>query len=98
MEVKVDVTDTKATVTVDGKLTVQTAPDLETAINEIDPQVTNLDIDLANVDYISSAGLRVLLTAHKMMMGRNGMKIIHVNELVDEVFEVTGFKDVLTIE
>ena len=58
MEVKVDVTDTKATVTVDGKLTVQTAPDLETAINEIDPQVTNLDIDLANVDYISSAGKR----------------------------------------
>ena len=99
MEVKVDVTDTKATVTVDGKLTVQTAPDLETAINEIDPQVTNLDIDLANVDYISSAGLRVLVSTEKIAAQRNGkMLLLHPNEEVSEVFDMTGLADVFTIE
>ncbi len=99
MEVKVDVTDTKATVTVDGKLTVQTAPDLETAINEIDPQVTNLDIDLANVDYISSAGLRVLVAAQKKITAAAGnMRLLSPNDEVFEVFEMTGLSDIFTVE
>ena len=99
MEVKVDVTDTKATVTVDGKLTVQTAPDLETAINEIDPQVTNLDIDLANVDYISSAGLRVLVAAQKKVNAAAGnMRLLSPNDEVFEVFEMTGLSDIFTVE
>ncbi len=96
---KVDVTDTKATVTVDGKLTVQTAPDLETAINEIDPQVTNLDIDLANVDYISSAGLRVLVAAQKKVTAAAGnMRLLSPNDEVFEVFEMTGLSDIFTVE
>ena len=99
MEVKVDVTDTKATVTVDGKLTVQTAPDLETAINEIDPQVINLDIDLANVDYISSAGLRVLVAAPKKVTAAAGnMRLLSPNDEVFEVFEMTGLSDIFTVE
>jgi anti-sigma B factor antagonist len=99
MEVKVDVTDTKATVAVDGKLTVQTAPDLESAINDIDSQVTDLDIDLANVDYISSAGLRVLVGAEKLLRSRGGaLRLQHPAEAVNEVFEMTGLNTVLTIE
>jgi anti-anti-sigma factor len=63
--------------------------------NTTGKQVT---LDLAELVYISSAGLRVLLTAHKAMMGKEGMKITHVNDVVQEVFEVTGFSDILTIE
>ena len=99
MEVKVDVTDTTATVTVDGKLTVQTAPDLETAINEIDPQVINLDIDLANVDYISSAGLRVFLAAYKAMSANHGsMRLVGAQPAVLDVLRITGFASVFNLE
>ena len=99
MEVKVDVTDTKATVAVDGKLTVQTAPDLESAINDIDSQVTDLDIDLANVDYISSAGLRVLVAAQKKVNAASGnMCLLSPNDEVFEVFEMTGLSDIFTVE
>ena len=86
------------TIAIGGSLDTMTAPELENEIRTGLDGVDELVMDFANLDYISSAGLRVLLTAHKIMMGCNGMKIIHVNELVDEVFEVTGFKDVLTIE
>jgi anti-sigma B factor antagonist len=55
-------------------------------------------MDFEKLDYISSAGLRVLLSAHKIMSKKGGMKIVKVNEIVDEVFEVTGFKDILDIE
>ena len=55
-------------------------------------------MDFARLDYISSAGLRVLLSAQKTMSKQGSMKVIHVNEMVMEVFEVTGFSDILTIE
>ena len=58
----------------------------------------SLTLDFSKLDYISSAGLRVLLTAHKTMAAKNGLKITNVNEVVQEVFEVTGFADILTIE
>ena len=58
----------------------------------------SLVLDFSKLDYISSAGLRVLLSAHKAMITKGGMKVTHVNEIVQEVFEVTGFTDVLTIE
>ena len=55
-------------------------------------------LDFSGLDYISSAGLRVLLSAHKIMAPKGGMTITHVNEIVQEVFDVTGFADILTIE
>jgi len=57
-----------------------------------------LTLDLSKLEYISSAGLRVLLSAHKVMAGKGGMKVKNVNEIVQEVLEVTGFSDILTIE
>ena len=60
--------------------------------------ITQLILDFSKLDYISSAGLRVLLSAHKAMQKKGYMKIVHVNDLVQEVFDVTGFSDILTIE
>ncbi len=57
-----------------------------------------LMLDFSKLEYISSAGLRVLLSAHKIMSKKGGMKITNVNEIVREVFEATGFADILTIE
>ena len=54
--------------------------------------------DFSRLDYISSAGLRVLLSAHKTMSAKGGMKLTHVNDIIQEVFEVTGFSDILDIE
>ena len=58
----------------------------------------SLVLDFSKLEYISSAGLRVLLSAHKAMSAKGGMKVKNVNEIVREVFEVTGFADILTIE
>ena len=60
--------------------------------------VTALVIDMAALEYISSAGLRVLLSAQKIMNKQGEMKVVHVNETIMEIFEVTGFSDILTIE
>ena len=61
-------------------------------------EATELKMDYSKLDYISSAGLRVLLSAHKAMSKKGGMKVCNVNEIVNEVFDVTGFADILTIE
>lgn len=82
---------------VEGRLDTTTAPELEQEIKNLDG-VDALVLDFSKLDYISSAGLRVLLSAHKTMSGRGGMKVVNVNEIVSEVFEVTGFSDILTIE
>ena len=60
--------------------------------------VDSLTLDFSKLEYISSAGLRVLLSAHKVMSAKGGMKVTNVNEIVQEVFEVTGFADILNIE
>lgn len=60
--------------------------------------MTALTIDMAALEYISSAGLRVLLSAQKVMNGQGEMKVLHVNETILDIFEVTGFSDILTIE
>ena len=60
--------------------------------------MNELTLDFGKLEYISSAGLRVLLAAHKIMSRKGGMKVTNVNEIVNEVFEVTGFSDILTIE
>ncbi|MBQ6290383.1 MAG: STAS domain-containing protein [Clostridia bacterium] len=81
-----------------GRLDTMTAPELEAELNKDLGGVDSLTLDFGKLDYISSAGLRVLLTAHKAMAAKGGMKICNVNEVVQEVFEVTGFADILTIE
>ena len=86
------------TLALEGRLDTTTAPDLEQAIKADLDNADVLVIDFAKLDYISSAGLRVLLSAHKAMAKKGGMKVTHVNEMVMEVFEVTGFSDILTVE
>ena len=81
-----------------GRLDTMTAPELEAELNKDLGGADSLPLDFGKLDYISSAGLRVLLTAHKAMAAKGGMKICNVNEVVQEVFEVTGFADILTIE
>ena len=85
-------------VEVAGRLDTTTAPTLDKTINENIIDVTNLILDLKGLTYISSAGLRVLLSAQKKMQQIGSMKVINVCEEVMEVFEMTGFADILSIE
>ena len=89
---------TDLTLALEGRLDTITAPELEAELKKSLPGAENLCLDFTKLDYISSAGLRVLLSAHKLMSAKGGMKIVNVNEIVKEVFEVTGFADILTIE
>ena len=86
------------TVALEGRLDTTTAPELEQALKESLDGANELTMDFAKLDYISSAGLRVLLSAHKAMSKKGGMKVVNVNEVVSEVFDVTGFADILDIE
>ena len=86
------------TVALEGRLDTMTAPELEAVLKEELEGVADLTFDLEKLDYISSAGLRVLLSAQKTMNNRGTMKVLHANEIVMEIFEVTGFTDILTIE
>ena len=86
------------TLALEGRLDTRTAPELEAELKKSMDGADSLVLDFAKLDYISSAGLRVLLSAHKAMAGKDGMKVINVNEIVQEVFDVTGFSDILTIE
>ena len=86
------------TIALEGRLDTTTAPDLEATLNESLNGVESLTMDLAGLAYLSSAGLRVLLSAQKKMNKQGKMVVRNVNETVLEVFEVTGFTDILTIE
>lgn len=85
-------------IAVGGRIDTVTAPELEKEVLSVSADVTELVIDFEALDYISSAGLRVLLQAQKMMNKRGTMVVKNVNETISEVFEVTGFSDILTIE
>ena len=85
-------------VALEGRLDTVTAPELEQALKGSMDIAEALVMDFAKLDYISSAGLRVLLSAHKTMSKKSGMKVVNVNEIVKEVFDVTGFVDILDIE
>ena len=89
---------TNLEIALEGRLDTVTAPELEKALNESLDTADTLTLDFENLAYISSAGLRVLLSAHKAMSRKGGMKVVNVNEIVKEVFDVTGFADILTIE
>lgn len=90
--------DEKLYVALEGRLDTTTSPELEKELSESLPGVKELVLDLEKLEYISSAGLRVLLAAQKTMSKQGSMKLIHVSDLVKEIFEVTGFVDILTIE
>ena len=87
------------TLTLTGRLDTTTAPQLEKALQENLDGIHSITFDFAGIEYISSAGLRVLLSTQKQMNAAAGtMKLIHANEMVMEVFDITGFADILTIE
>ncbi len=86
------------TLALEGRLDTTTSPELETELKESLDGVTALTFDFSKLEYISSAGLRVLLSAQKTMNKQGAMKLTHVGEIIQEIFEVTGFTDILTIE
>lgn len=88
----------KLTVTVEGRLDTTTAPELEGELKTGLDGVTEFVLDFANLEYISSAGLRVVLSAQKQMNKQGSMKVINVGPEIKEIFDVTGFSDILTIE
>lgn len=88
----------KLTIALEGRLDTSSAPQLESMLKEALRGVTDLEMDFADLAYISSAGLRVLLSAMKVMKKQGSMVVRNVNETVMEVFEITGFADMLTIE
>ena len=98
MKIDRSVENGKVCYALEGRLDTTIAPELERELkNDLDG-ATRLTLDFSKLDYISSAGLRVLLSAHKAMSRKDGMTVTNVNEMVREVFEVTGFSDILNIE
>ena len=87
----------KLTLALGGRLDTTTAPELEAVVSSELDGVQSLTIDLADLDYISSAGLRVLLSTQKTMNKQGEMTVINCSEEIMEIFEVTGFSDILTI-
>ena len=88
----------KAFFALEGRLDTNTSPEMEKELNSALNGIGELVLDFAKLEYISSAGLRVLLSAQKTMNKQGTMKITNVNETIKEIFEVTGFSDILTIE
>ncbi len=97
---KINKTENQAelVLSLEGRLDTSTAPTLEAELKKSIEGKTALVFDLANLEYISSAGLRVLLSAQKVMSRQGNMIVKNVNEAVMDVFEITGFCDILTIE
>ena len=86
------------TLIVSGRLDTQTAPELEKELDSVLADIKELTFDFANLEYVSSAGLRVILKAQKAMNAQGCMKLTGVNDSIMEVFDITGFLDILTIE
>ena len=98
MTIEIKTNAEATTIEVAGRLDTTSAPMLDKTINEDIKNVTNLILDIKGVSYISSAGLRVLLSAQKKMQKIGSMKVKNVCQEVMEVFEMTGFADILVIE
>ena len=98
MEIEKALNGTELTLKIIGRLDTVTAPELEACLTESLDGVANLIMDFAALDYISSAGLRVVLQAQKTMNKQGDMIVKNVNETINEVFEMTGFVDILNIE
>ncbi len=87
-----------ATLIVSGRLDTQTAPELESELDSVLEGLKELTIDFTDLEYVSSSGLRVILKAQKAMSAQGSMKLTGVNDSIMEVFDITGFLDILTIE
>ena len=98
MTIEKNLNGTELNVKVAGRLDTTTAPELEASLKESFTGVEKLVLDFASLEYLSSAGLRVLLQAQKTMNKQGSMKICNVNSDIMEIFDVTGFVDILTIE
>ena len=98
MNLKTKKNGTTLNVIVSGRVDTATAPELEAEVKPQRDGVTSLILDFKDVNYVSSAGLRVLLSLQKKMMTQGEMKLLHVNDVVNDVFEVTGFDEILTYE
>lgn len=98
LDIKKTIEGEKALLELSGRIDSNTAVELEQAVKASIDGVTELTLDMKETEYISSAGLRVLLAAQKQMNKQGKMKVLNVNETVMEVFEITGFADILTIE
>ena len=98
LNIKKTVENGTAAVALEGRLDTTTSPQLEEEVKALLPGLSTLILDFAALEYISSAGLRVLLAAQKQMNRQGEMKIIHVNEVIADIFEVTGFSEILTVE
>lgn len=98
LNIKKELNNDEMTLVLEGRLDTTTAPQLEGELKDSLENIKVLVFDMEKLEYISSAGLRVLLSAQKIMSRQGSMKVIHVCEEVNEIFEVTGFCDILTIE
>ena len=99
MEIKKEQNGDELTIYLDGRLDTTTSPKLEQELKDtLDDNTKKLVIDLENLEYMSSAGLRVLLQAQKRMNKQGEMVVRNVNDTIKDIFEVTGFSDILTVE
>ena len=98
MTIEKTMNGTAAALKIIGRLDTTTAPELEAAIDACAAEIKELVLDCTALEYVSSAGLRVILKAQKRMNTQGNMKLTHVNETIMEVFNITDFADILTIE
>ena len=98
MTIEKKINNEAVTLIVSGRLDTQTAPELENELDSILSGLKELTFDMTNLEYVSSAGLRVILKAQKAMNAQGSMKLTGVNDSIMEVFDITGFLDILTIE
>ena len=98
MTIEKKINQDAVTLIVSGRLDTQTAPELEKELDSILSGLKELTFDMTNLEYVSSAGLRVILKAQKAMNAQGSMKLTGVNDSIMEVFDITGFLDILTIE
>ena len=98
MTIEKTIAGAAADLKITGRLDTTTAPELEAAIDACVGGIQELVLDCAALEYVSSAGLRVILKAQKLMNAKGCMRLTHVNESIMEVFDITGFTDILTIE
>ncbi len=98
MTVEKKIGNESATLIVSGRLDTQTTPELEKELDAVLSGINELTFDFSNLEYVSSAGLRVILKAQKAMNAQGSMKLTGVNDSIMEVFDITGFLDILTIE
>ena len=98
MTIEKKINNDAVTLIVSGRLDTQTAPELEKELDAVLTGLKELTFDMTNLEYVSSAGLRVILNAQKAMNTQGSMKLTGVNDSIMEVFDITGFLDILTIE